>query len=127
MPTSPNSIEDLVARIASVIPPGSGGNLAGFATDTFYYLSARSEVESVVVEKTADPSRLIVGVIRARGGHEGLRAAARAVRQVFQADLAYDEFSACSMQITGEAATLRFVTSGRGSYFVTGQLVVVPS
>jgi len=113
-------IEDLVRRIAATVPAVSGDSLTGFIIDAEHFFGMCTPFESVEVEGGDNPLSIVT--VRAR-----VRADVASVQDISQAlsgalpQVAYNHFSAWSVDWYQEATVLRFVTvPARGLYYVSG-------
>ena len=116
-------IEDLIRRVVEAVPPASGDDLTGFIIDAEHYFGSCRAFSSVDVEKASD--RLSIVRVRARINDD-----VASVQDISQALVntlplvAYNHFSARSVEWYREATVLRFVTvPSRGTYCVTGTVL----
>jgi hypothetical protein len=113
-------IDDIIRHIAGTVPAVSGDNLTGFVIDAEHYFGLCTPFRKVEVERVRDPLSIVTI-------HAQIRDDVASVQNISQAlssalpKVAYNYFSACSVDWYKEATVLRFVTvSGQGAYYVSG-------
>ena len=118
-------IDDVIARTLGWARASDGDNLTGFYLDTEHAFESKEIFESVHVERTDDPSRLIVVRLVARNmtPPEISNALSKAWSW-----LAYPGFQATAINRTADAVVMRFVTATEdGALCVTGEVIVTPA
>jgi len=109
--------------------PSSGYDLLGMSTDVDVYLSMPDALDpdSVDVERTDRPDRLICASCRAATG-ASLGEAAAAVEHTWMEHLRYRYREAHVLTSADGVATLHFITQmGERQIYVTGQIEIRPS
>jgi len=109
--------------------PSSGDDLLGMSIDVDVYLSMPEAIDSdsVDVERTDRPDRLICAKCRAATG-ASLGEAAAAVEHTWMEHLRYRYREAHVLTSADGVATLHFITQmGERQIYVTGQIEIRPS
>ena len=116
-------IEDIVRRIAESLPAVSGDNLTGFIIDAEHYFGSCPPFASVGVEGGSDPLSIVTVRARIREDVASIQDISQALSSALP-KVAYNHFSACSIEWYKEATVLRFVTvPGRSTYYVSGTVL----
>ena len=116
-------IDDVIERVLAWASPSDGDNLLGFALDAEHAFENTGVFDSVGVECTNDPSRLLVVRLIATETTPTLQHIAIALREAWSG-LYYLGFEASVMEQYRDAIVMRFVTANAtGALCVTGEVI----
>jgi hypothetical protein len=113
-------IDDIIRHIAGTVPAVSGDDLTGFVIDAEHYFGLCRPFRKVEVEKVCDPLSIVTVHAQIRDDVTSVQEISHALSSALP-NVAYNYFSACSVDWYKEATVLRFITvPGQGAYYVSG-------
>lgn len=116
-------IDDVIASVLAWARLNEGSNLDGFIMDADHAFESTDTFDSVNVEATSDPSRLLLIRVVARETTSTLQEIANAMQTAWS-QLVYLGFEASMINRYRDATVMRFVTaSNDGHLCVTGEVV----
>ena len=115
-------LEEVIARTLLWARPSDGDNLTGFWMDADHAFESTEVFETVRIQRTEDPTRLLVVTLIAHENVATLHTIAAALREAWHR-LVYLAFEASAIEFHGDHVRMRFVTAtGDGSLCVTGEV-----
>lgn len=114
-------MDDVISRTIAWARPSDGDNLTGFIIDADHAFESTGMFDSVRIERTGDPRRLVVISLVARAAVPTLQDISGALRDAWSG-LAYLGFQAVGIERFQDATVMTFVTATEdGGLCVTGE------
>lgn len=119
------SIDDVISRLAAVLPPGEGADLQGFEIDATMFSGRQRLFEVVRVIRSGELSELVRILVVLNRRARSVAAVSNALLTAWSQSC-YTHFQASTVESFREAMRFRFVTvPAEEAYFVSGTALVI--